>query len=99
SGAPNTWAVSLDPPADQNAALMSGYLDTGDPGTSTTTVVVENVTYKFYDVILYFSRDGSGSAGNYTANGRMKAGLVHSAPWPVTVGDGLFIEAPNSGDA
>lgn len=99
SGAPNTWAISLDPPADQNAALMSGYLDTGDPGTSTTTVVVENVTYKFYDVILYFGRDGSGSAGNYTANGRMKAGLVHSAPWPVTVGNGVFIEAPNSGDA
>lgn len=99
SGAPNTWTVTLDPPADGNAALMAGYLDTGDPGTSTTTVVVDNIPYKFYDVILYLVRDVTGSSGDYSANGQMKLGLVHTTPWPIADGNGAFIEAPDSGTA
>jgi hypothetical protein len=91
SGSPNTWAITNNAPADQNAALMNGYLDTN--ATSTTTAEVTNISYEIYDVIVYFDRDAVNSVGRYSANDRVHNTLVPSPGWPVTAGNGVFIEA------
>ncbi|MDB6132581.1 MAG: hypothetical protein JWM59_824 [Verrucomicrobiales bacterium] len=93
-----TWGVA-DPattPADDNAKLMQGYLDTTD--TSTTMVEVLNIPYRTYDVVLYVDGDsGDGSRyGEYTVNGVTRKEVRDSANWPVGAGEGEFVEAPSS---
>ncbi len=90
------WSIvdaAVNVPADQNAALMNGYLDTSD--VSTTTVQVENIPYRFYDVVVYLDGDsGDGTrAGNYTVNGVTRTQIGDAANWPVAAGGGAFVEA------
>ncbi len=92
----STWAIGdplTTPPFDADGALMNGYLDTSD--VSTTTVQVENLPYRRYDVVLYVDGDsGNGSRfGNYTVNGVTRTGIIDAANWPVAAGSGTYTEA------
>ena len=91
SGVPNTWSITTQTPPDGNSKLMNGYLDTLDD--STTTAMVSNVSFDLYDVIVYFERDNTNSLGRYTVNDRVHHTLVPDPVWPVTGGNGVFMEA------
>jgi Bacterial TSP3 repeat len=95
----NTWSVIAPlgiTPADEDAALMNGYLDTSD--VSTTTVTVENIPYRRYDVVIYKDGDsGDGSrAGNYTVNGVTRTEIRDASNWPILGGGGVYTEAIGS---
>lgn len=90
-GTPNTWSITTQVPPDDNSRLMNGYLDTSD--VSTTTAKVSNVSFDLYDVIVYFERDATNSLGRYTVNDRVHFTLVPDPVWPVTTGNGVFMEA------
>jgi len=96
----NTWSVSTGTPADANARLMNGYLDTHT--TSTTTVTLSNVPYPVYDVVVYFDGDGNGRSGAYRvtdgAADVLKSPLLDNWNWPITTGGGIFTLA-DSGQA
>lgn len=95
----NVWAVvdpTLNVPADEDGALMNGYLDTND--TSTTSVIVENIPYRRYDVVLYVDGDsGDGTrSGTYTVNGVTRTGIKDGSNWPVAAGSDVYTEAVGS---
>jgi len=95
----NTWAVA-DPavtvPADANASLIDGYLDTSD--VSTTRVKVVNIPYRKYDVVVYVDGDHTAgtNAGTYTANGKVRRTVKDLGNWPILAGGGTFNEVPSS---
>lgn len=97
--AAGTWSIvdpSINTPLDADGNLMNGYLDTSD--VSTTTVLVENLPYRRYDVVLYVDGDsGDGSrSGNYTVNGITRSAIRDAANWPVVAGGGTYTEAIGS---
>lgn len=95
SGAPNTF--SLDPnvdnsavgngfPSNGDAALMQGYLDTSE--TTVTSVIVNDITYPTYDVILYINGGvvGEGRNGDYLVNSASFFGVLHGYNWDIIGG-------------
>lgn len=94
SGIPNTWSITTGTPADANARLMNGYVDTNT--TSTTLIEVDNIPYLMYDVIVYFGGDVAGRSGAYGIDDGissiLKSPLIAGPVWPVTTGGGTFIE-------
>jgi hypothetical protein len=99
SGIPNTWSITTGTPADANARLMNGYVDTNT--TSTTLIEVDNIPYLSYDVIVYFGGDAGGRSGAYSIDDGitsiLKSPLVGNPVWPVTAGGGVFIEVEPGG--
>jgi hypothetical protein len=93
----NTWSVIENgTPADANAALMQGYLDTGND--TVTRVTVRNIPFRRYEVIVYFDGDAvGGRAGNYSvtsaAQTATRINISDTANWPVNAGGGTFVEA------
>jgi hypothetical protein len=95
----NLWTIATADPADQDASLMKGYLDTND--TSTTTVTVSDLpsTWAKYDVYVYLDGDASaGRAGNYTitstGDGTDMATVSDTANWNVgAAAGGTFTRA------
>ena len=100
----NLWSISAADPADADAALMKGYLDTND--TSTTTVEVADLPSQWleYDVYVYFDGDSNaGRAGNYTISstndGSDTATITDTANWDLTMAaGGTFVRANENAD-
>src|SRR5262245_30275 len=55
----NTWDINTARD-NANRRMMHGYLDTSN--TSTTAVVVDNIPYANYEVVLYFDGDNGGTS-------------------------------------
>ena len=99
----NTWSLRPNAvPADGNAQLFKGYLDTTD--TSTTTVNITDIPYLVYDAYVYF--DGGNTtnlSGFYAVNDgvspvQSEGPYLDSANWPIEDGGYAFIEAKKPGD-
>ena len=97
SGSPNTWSITTEAPADQHGQLMNGYLDTNN--TSTTTVLVENVSFPTYNVIVYMDGDGTNNIGSYTVNGVNKLIRDQNNNWPVVAGGLTYRLSEGTSDA
>jgi hypothetical protein len=89
----NLWTISPDDPADGDASLFKGYLDTND--TSTTTVMISDLpsTWAEYDVVVYLDGDASaGRIGDYTISstndGSHVASVSDTANWNVAMAAG-----------
>jgi hypothetical protein len=94
----NLYTISTADAADQDAALMKGYLDTNN--TSSTTVEVAGVPSDWlaYDVYVYLDGDASaGRAGNYTissaTDGTRTATVADTANWNLATAGGAYIRA------
>jgi hypothetical protein len=82
----NVWTISTTAPADADAALMKGYLDTNNTSSSTVTVADLPPQWLEYDVYVYLDGDASaGRAGNYTiasaGDGTDTASVSDTANW------------------
>jgi hypothetical protein len=96
--AQNLFTISTADAADQDAALMKGYLDTNN--TSITTVSIADLPAHWleYDVYVYLDGDSSGGrGGNYTisstTNGSKTATVTDTANWNLAVAGGLYTRA------
>lgn len=93
--ATNTWTISNQPPADEDARLMNGYLDT-DSATP-TTVSIADVPFSLYDVYVYVDGDGTGRKGLYSIDDGVSSYTVgpvlDDMNWPIAAGNGSFNEA------
>jgi hypothetical protein len=94
----NLYTISTADAADQNAALMKGYLDTTN--TSSTIVEVSGVPAEWlaYDVYVYIDGDSNaGRAGNYTISsatgGTRTATVSDTANWNVAAAGGAYTRA------
>ena len=75
----NTWTVNEPSPANPgqdadgtyNRELLNGYLSAGpaawNPSITDSQVVISQIPYTTYDIIVYFSSDGAGREGDVTA--------------------------------
>jgi len=99
----NTWQISAAAPADGNAAIYKGYLDTTE--FSTTTVNVAQIPFALYDVYVYFDGDTAlGRSGKYTIDTSTLAPITQgeyldNANWPIAAGSGAFALADAPGEA
>src|SRR5690606_33620699 len=84
----DTCTVGIDPPADANDALMTGYLKTRKEVE--TTVTIRNIPYPNYDVYVYADAAESGLTADYTVNGHTISGVMDDEDWPVGLGGGTF---------
>ncbi len=97
--AQNLFTISTADAADQDAALMKGYLDTNDTSVTTVTVADLPSTWLEYDVYVYLDGDASaGRAGSYTIsstlNGTKTATVSDTANWNIgAVAGGTFTRA------
>ena len=89
----NLWTITATAPADADAALMKGYLDTND--TSSTTVSISDLPPEWleYDVYVYFDGDSNaGRAGNYTISstndGSHSVTVTDTANWDLAMAAG-----------
>ena len=94
----NAYSVATGAPADQDAALMKGYLDTSN--TSTTSVTISGLPTEWlsYDVYVYIDGDSNGGrAGNYTitsaTDGTRTATVSDTANWNLAAAGGAFTRA------
>lgn len=97
----NPWALGGSP-ADANAQLFQGYLDT--TADSVTSITVKDIPFATYNVFVYFDGDSdSGRSGRFTLHsnrGSQTVGpFLDTANWPVNSGGGTFVQAVNPGDA
>jgi hypothetical protein len=98
----NTWIVATPRPADTNAQLFKGYLDTTD--TSTTSVAIDGVPFDYYDMYVYFDGDAAlGRSGMYSVDDgdtvHTQGPHLDSANWPIAAGGGEFILADEPNEA
>ena len=101
----NVWTIAATAPADADATLMKGYLDTND--TSSSTVSVSNIPFHWreYDVYVYLDGDANaGRAGNYSitsaTDGTDRATVTDTTNWNLTMAaGGTFAQANDKVDA
>lgn len=94
----NSYTISTADAADQDAALMKGYLDTTN--TSITTVQIADLPAEWleYDVYVYIDGDSNaGRAGNYTISslldGDDTATVSDTANWNLAMAGGTYTRA------
>lgn len=88
-----------DPPAniDGNDALMAGHIKTRNGVL--TQITVRNIPYPWYDVYVYADGEGTDGVSTYTVNGRELVDVLDEDEWPVSDGNGEFVQIENDGDA
>src|SRR5262249_47921792 len=93
----DTYTVDTSAPADQDSALMKGYLKTraGVP----TQVVVRNISVPAYDVYIYADSEGFDGNSVYTANGATISGVMDNQNWPAAMGGGTYVEVTGDSQA
>jgi hypothetical protein len=95
----NLFTIEATVPADQDANLMKGYLDTNNTSTSTVEVAGLPSDWLAYDVYVYLDGDSNaGRAGNYTItsllDGAKTATVSDTANWNVDgIAGGTFVRA------
>jgi hypothetical protein len=100
----NLWTINTPDPADQNAALMKGYLDTNDTSMTTITVGSIPATWQKYDIYVYLDGDSNGGrAGNYTISsaidGTMTTTVSDAANWDLATAGGAFTRANENAES
>lgn len=72
---PNTWSIqgsspALDGDGTSNKRMLNGYLNAGpaawNPSITRSSVTLSQIPHGYYDVIVYFSSDGSNREGTVT---------------------------------
>ncbi len=94
----NLWTITADDPADGDAALMKGYLDTTDVSTTPETIADLPSQWAQYDVYVYLDGDANaGRAGNYTisstSDGSRTATVSDTANWNLLAAGGTYTRA------
>ncbi|HUF62786.1 MAG TPA: LamG-like jellyroll fold domain-containing protein [Verrucomicrobiales bacterium] len=96
----DTFTIEPNAPpnnADENSKLMAGFLRTRTGVL--TEVRILNIPFPLYDVYVYHDSDGEDGVSDFTVNGRQVFGVLDQANWPVTGGNGAFVEVTGDGTA
>lgn len=101
----NTWSVmgghpGQDADGTYNKELLNGYLNAGpapwNPPITYSQIAMTEIPYANYDVIVYFSSDVSGRAGDVT-DGATNYSFVTVGPASVSGANALFAQTTDTG--
>jgi hypothetical protein len=101
----NTWSVfgfhpGQDADTTYNKELLNGYLNAGPapwmPAITYSQIAMSEIPYANYNVIVYFSSDVSGRAGDVT-DGATNYSFVTVGPASVSGANALFAQTTDTG--